>query len=161
MTEDKMMRLSLVAKQIGVGTSTIVQKLSVQGHKVENNPNAKLNFEQLKIVAKEFGANDLLQEASAVAPTPKVAVEDNFVPNKRQDDDYLPLYSRDSSKNQPVAKPAEPIETPKSTEPEKISAKSDVQFKVVGKVELDAKGNVIPPKPAVVEPAVKGNTKTS
>jgi translation initiation factor IF-2 len=158
MTEDKMMRLSLVAKQIGVGTSTIVQKLSVQGHKVENNPNAKLNFEQLKIVAKEFGANDLLQEASAVAPTPKVAVEDNFVPNKRQDDDYLPLYSRDSSKNQPVAKPAEPIETPKSTEPEKISAKSDVQFKVVGKVELDAKGNVIPPKPAVVEPAVKVET---
>jgi hypothetical protein len=61
MTEDKMMRLSLVAKQIGVGTSTIVQKLSVQGHKVENNPNAKLNFEQLKIVAKEFGASDLLQ----------------------------------------------------------------------------------------------------
>ena len=64
MTEDKMMRLSLVAKQIGVGTSTIVQKLSVQGHKVENNPNAKLNFEQLKIVAKEFGASGLLQEST-------------------------------------------------------------------------------------------------
>jgi translation initiation factor IF-2 len=151
MTEDKMMRLSLVAKQIGVGTSTIVQKLSVQGHKVENNPNAKLNFEQLKIVAKEFGANDLLQESSLGSPVPKTVMEDNFVPAKRQDDDYLPLYSRDSFKNQPVAKPAEPIEAPKA-EPEKISAKSDVQFKVVGKVELDAKGNVVPPKPPVVEP---------
>jgi translation initiation factor IF-2 len=150
MTEDKMMRLSLVAKQIGVGTSTIVQKLSVQGHKVENNPNAKLNFEQLKIVAKEFGANDLLQESSSAATAPKAVAEDSFVPTKRQDEDYLPLYSRDSSKAQPVAKPVEPIETPKA-EPEKISSKSEVQFKVVGKVDLDAKGNVIPPKPPVVE----------
>ena len=150
MTEDKMMRLSLVAKQIGVGTSTIVQKLSVQGHKVENNPNARLNFEQLKIVAKEFGANDLLQESSSVAPSAKAAMEDNFLPNKRQDDDYLPLYSRDSNKTQPVAKPAEPIEAPKA-EPEKISSKSDVQFTIVGKVELDAKGNVVLPKPPVAE----------
>jgi signal transduction histidine kinase len=55
------MRLSLVAKQIGVGTSTIVQKLSIHGHRVENNPNAKLNIEQLKIVAKEFGAGYLIR----------------------------------------------------------------------------------------------------
>ena len=92
MTEDKLMRLSLVAKQIGVGTSTIVQKLAVQGHKVENNPNAKLNFEQLKIVAKEFGAGSLLQESAPVQH--KVAEEDVFVPVKRQDEDYIPLYSR-------------------------------------------------------------------
>jgi translation initiation factor IF-2 len=161
MTEDKMMRLSLVAKQIGVGTSTIVQKLSVQGHKVENNPNAKLNFEQLKIVAKEFGANDLLQESSSATSAPKTTVEDNFVPTKRQDDDYLPLYSRDSGKTpQPVAKPAEPIETPKA-EPEKISAKSDVQFKVVGKMDLDAKGNVIPQKSPVVEAKSEPKVETA
>jgi translation initiation factor IF-2 len=153
MTEDKMMRLSLVAKQIGVGIQTIVQKLSVQGHKVENSPNAKLNFEQLKIVAKEFGASDLLSAGSS-AQAPKAMEEDNFVPAKRQDDDYLPLYSRES-KNQPVAKPAEPIQTPKIekvAEPEKIEAKSDVQFKVVGQMELDKKGNVIPVKAPVAEP---------
>lgn len=154
MTEDKMMRLSLVAKQIGVGIQTIVQKLSAQGHKVENSPNAKLNFEQLKIVAKEFGANDLLSGGSSAAQTPKAIEEDNFVPAKRQDDDYLPLYSRES-KNQPVAKPAEPIETlkiEKVAEPEKIEAKSEVQFKVVGQMELDKKGKVIPVKAPVAEP---------
>lgn len=37
MAEDKMMRLSLVAKQINVGISTIVQYLSAKGHKVDNN----------------------------------------------------------------------------------------------------------------------------
>jgi translation initiation factor IF-2 len=147
MAEDKMMRLSLVAKQIGVGTSTIVQKLSVQGHRVENNPNAKLNFEQLKIVAKEFGAEYLLKES---APAAKAAEEEVVVPVKRQDDDYLPLYSREGAKPQPVA--TTPTETPKVEvvpEPEKIVAKADFQLKVIGKVELDAKGNVIPPKPVV------------
>ena len=154
MTEDKMMRLSLVAKQIGVGIQTIVQKLSVQGHKVENSPNAKLNFEQLKIVAKEFSANDLLSGGSSSAQNQKAIEEDNFVPAKTQDDDYMPLYSRES-KNQPVAKLAELIETPKIekvAEPEKIKAKSEVQFKVVGQMELDKKGNVIPVKAPVAKP---------
>ena len=149
MTEDKMMRLSLVAKQIGVGTSTIVQKLSVQGHKVENNPNAKLNFEQLKIVAKEFGASGLLQESTST--TQKVSEEEVFVPVKRQDEDYMPLYSRNTPKTEPVAVVTESPKVEKVVEPEKIEAKAEVLFKVLGKMELDAKGNVIPVRPAVVE----------
>jgi signal transduction histidine kinase len=58
------MRLGLVAKQIGVGTSTIIQKLAVNGQRVENSPNAKLNTEQLKIVAKEFGVSYLIRSYS-------------------------------------------------------------------------------------------------
>ena len=133
MTEDKMMRLSLVAKQIGVGTSTIVQKLSVQGHKVENNPNAKLNFEQLKIVAKEFGAGSLLQESAPIQH--KAAEEDVFVPVKRQDEDYMPLYSRNTPKTEPVAVVTETPKVEKAAEPEKIEAKAEV----------------IPAKPVVAE----------
>ena len=133
MTEDKMMRLSLVAKQIGVGTSTIVQKLSVQGHKVENNPNAKLNFEQLKIVAKEFGASNLLQESAPVQH--KATEEEVFVPVKRQEEDYMPLYSRNTPKTEPVAVVTEAPKVEKAAEPEKVEAKADV----------------IPAKPAVVE----------
>jgi translation initiation factor IF-2 len=148
MTEDKMMRLSLVAKQIGVGTSTIVQKLSVQGHKVENNPNAKLNFEQLKIVAKEFGASGLLQESSPA--NQKASEEEVFVPVKRQDDDYMPLYSRNAPKTESVAVVTEAPSVEKAVEPEKIEVKAEVPFKVVGKMDLDAKGNVIPVKPAAV-----------
>ena len=134
MTEDKMMRLSLVAKQIGVGTSTIVQKLSVQGHKVENNPNAKLNFEQLKIVAKEFGAGSLLQEPAPVQH--RVAEEDVFVPVKRQDEDYMPLYSRNTPKTEPVAVVTEALKVEKVVQqPEKVEAKAEV----------------VPAKPVVVE----------
>ena len=74
MAEEKTMRLSLVAKQINVGTSTILQFLSAKGHKIDNNPNAKLNFEQLTLLAKEYGANHIL-ESSVEAPKPAPAPE--------------------------------------------------------------------------------------
>ena len=160
MTEDKMMRLSLVAKQIGVGTSTIVQKLSVQGHKVENNPNAKLNFEQLKIVAKEFGAGSLLQESAPVQH--KAAEEDVFVPVKRQDEDYMPLYSRNTPKTEPVAVVTETPKVEKTVEPEKVEAKAEVipakpvvveAPKAVEPVKVEEAKSVVVETPKSVEPA--------
>lgn len=86
MEVDKLIRLSLVAKQIGVGTSTIVQKLAVHGYKVENNPNSKLNFEHLNIIAKEFGASFLFDKSI------------NNLSSKIQNDDTSILYSRDIKK---------------------------------------------------------------
>ena len=53
MTEQKEMRLSLAAKKLNVGIVTIVEKLAVKGIRIENNPNAKLNAEQLNILSKE------------------------------------------------------------------------------------------------------------
>jgi len=153
MTEDKMMRLSLVAKQIGVGTSTIVQKLSVQGHKVENNPNAKLNFEQLKIVAKAFGASGLLNESNPA--TQKASEEEVFVPIKRQDEDYMPLYSRNSPKNEPVTLVADTPKTEKVSQLENNKVEADVPLKVKNKIDSDSQATVTPAKsitPAQVTP---------
>ena len=153
MAEDKMMRLSLVAKQINVGTSTIVQYLSAKGHKVENNPNTKLNFEQLKMLAKEYKADALLggdaghSNAQTSTPVQKPADEVAIPVSKK--DDGLPLYFREAAKETPKVEVTPAPE--KAPEPEKIVAKAEVTFKVLGKVEFDAKGNVIPPKPAVVE----------
>ena len=56
------MRLSLAAKKINVGMSTIVVRLSAKGFKVENNPNTKLTHEQLQVLSKEFQAPDLLSQ---------------------------------------------------------------------------------------------------
>lgn len=75
MAEEKTMRLSLVAKQINVGTSTILQFLSAKGHKVDNNPNAKLNFEQLTLLANEFGVKQLLETQEVVKPLVEIVVE--------------------------------------------------------------------------------------
>ncbi|WP_026997848.1 translation initiation factor IF-2 [Flectobacillus major] len=161
MAEDKMMRLSLVAKQINVGISTIVQYLSAKGHKVDNNPNTKLNFEQLKLLAKEYRNDSLLDNMQPATPAPAVqkpVVETTVTTPKKQDDD-MPLYFRGGS-NDASAVTAKAEEKPKEVvapEPEKIVARAEVSFKVLGKIELDAKGMPVPPKPVAVptEPKVE------
>ncbi len=153
MAEDKMMRLSLVAKQINVGISTIVQYLSAKGHKVNNDPNTKLNFEQLKLLAKEYRADNLLESLQAAASAPAKPVEEVATPPKKKDDD-MPLYFRAGTDAPAVTAKAEDKTKEKSSpEPEKIVGKAEVTFKVLGKIELDEKGMPVSPKPVAAIPA--------
>jgi translation initiation factor IF-2 len=137
MAEEKTMRLSLVAKQINVGTSTILQFLSAKGHKIDNNPNAKLNFEQLTMLAKEYGANHIL-ESSVEAPKPAPAPE--------------PVAVAPAPAPEPVVeKPAPVVEAPKAPEApapvvEAPAEDKQVGLKILGKIELDKKGNPVAPK---------------
>ncbi len=155
MAEEKTMRLSLVAKQINIGTSTILQFLSAKGHKVDNNPNAKLNFEQLSLLAAEYGANHLL----ATDEAPKKPVEEIVVPAPVVEKAPEPV-----AVVEPAPEPAK-VEAPKVAEvapaPEE---EKPMGLKVLGKIDLDKKGNPVPPKPApkpepvvekVPEPVVK------
>ena len=70
MTEQKEMRLSLAAKKLNVGLVTIVEKLAGKGIRIENNPNAKLNSEQLNILSKEFNNFSLFEDSAASKPPP-------------------------------------------------------------------------------------------
>ncbi len=143
MAEEKTMRLSLVAKQINVGTSTILQFLSAKGHKIDNNPNAKLNFEQLTLLAKEYGANHIL-ESSVEAPKPAPAPEPVAV---------APAPAPTPVPEPVVEKPAPVAEAPKAPEApapvaEAPAEEKAVGLKVLGKIELDKKGNPVAPKSA-------------
>lgn len=152
------MRLSLVAKQINIGTSTILQFLSAKGHKVDNNPNAKLNFEQLSLLAAEYGANHLL----ATDEAPKKPVEEIVVP--------APVVEKAPEPVAVVEPTPEPVkvEAPKVAEvPPAPEEEKPMGLKVLGKIDLDKKGNPVPPKPApkpepvvekVPEPVVKPET---
>jgi translation initiation factor IF-2 len=139
MAEEKTMRLSLVAKQINVGTSTILQFLSAKGHKIDNNPNAKLNFEQLTMLAKEYGANHIL-ESSVEAPKPAPAPEP------------VAVAPAPAPEPEPVVeKPAPIAEAPKAPEVsapvvEAPAEEKAVGLKILGKIELDKKGNPVAPK---------------
>ncbi len=143
MAEEKTMRLSLVAKQINVGTSTILQFLSAKGHKIDNNPNAKLNFEQLTLLAKEYGANHILEssvEAPKPAPAPEpVAVVAAPAPTP------APAPEPVVEKSSPVA---EAPKTPEAPAPvaEAPAEEKQVGLKILGKIELDKKGNPVAPK---------------
>lgn len=128
MAEDKMMRLSQVARQINVGLNTILQFLAASGHKVDNNPNAKLNFEQLKLIADEFNAHSLIE--SKETPAPSVVFED---PKPKVDED---LFIEEDEEEEEIPEKEKPEEKPNSTG----------GLKVLGRIELDAKGNPVKPK---------------
>ena len=155
MAEEKTMRLSLVAKQINVGTSTILQFLSAKGHKVDNNPNAKLNFELLTLLANEFGANQLLETQEVVKPLEVVAeipvaepiiekVPEPVVEEKKPEPALAPIVEEPVTEIPVVEVPkveAPVVEVPKEEE-------KPIGLKVLGKIELDKKGNPVAPKPA-------------
>ena len=156
MAEEKTMRLSLVAKQINVGTSTILQFLSAKGHKVDNNPNAKLNFEQLTLLANEFGANQLLETQEVVKPVEVVAeipvaepiiekVPEPIVEEKKPEPALAPVVVEAVVEVPPV------VEVPKVEAPiveETKEEEKPIGLKVLGKIELDKKGHQVAPKPA-------------
>ena len=151
MAEEKTMRLSLVAKQINVGTSTILQFLSAQGHKIDNNPNAKLNFEQLTLLAKEYGANHILQ-ASVETPKPAPAAEPVVatpVPVSVPEPKPEPVVEKQAPVAEAPKAPSAPVKVEEVPAEEKSTG-----LKVLGRIELDKKGNPVAPKAAKApEPA--------
>ncbi len=65
MTEGaKILRLSKIAKEFNIGTSTIIEFLSKKGFSVENNPNSKIPAEAYDLLFKEFQSEKTLKEAT-------------------------------------------------------------------------------------------------
>ncbi|MDL2262517.1 translation initiation factor IF-2 [Bacteroidales bacterium OttesenSCG-928-I21] len=61
-SDGKPKRLSIVARELNVATSTIIQFLDEKGYTVENNPNAKIPFEYLDILDERFKDSKSLKE---------------------------------------------------------------------------------------------------
>lgn len=119
MAEEKMMRLSQAAKKLNVGIAKVIEILGSAGHRIDNNPNAKLAYDQLEILAKELDSPDLLGgETSAPAASTE----------SRDKSDSEILYFR---------------EEPKSEEPEIVKIETTIPGpKVLGKIDLNARGEV-------------------
>ena len=129
MSEEKMMRLSQVARKLNVGRSTIIEFLSDKGFEVDSSPNSKINGEQYALLAKEF-ASSASEKEEASHLTIGTKHTDNLVidkgnetppPKKEETDDVL---VRNLPKEEPVTKaepePApEPAPTPEP-EPPKV-----------------------------------------
>jgi translation initiation factor IF-2 len=145
MAEERTMRLNQAARLLNVGVPTVVSHLTAKGFKVDNNPNTKLNAEQLDFLAKDFKSDAFLE-----SPAPKKPVEATPQVAKKQDDD-LPTWFRGSS-----SEPAAQVEVEKiiekpanQPEPEVIRASAQVSgLKIIDKIDLNA------PRIAVVQPVV-------
>ncbi|MBI3141274.1 MAG: translation initiation factor IF-2 [Bacteroidetes bacterium] len=62
MTEGKAIRLSKVAKELNVGVSTIIDFLATKGHTIANNPNAKIEDDQYKLLLDKYQPDILTKQ---------------------------------------------------------------------------------------------------
>ncbi|PTX14602.1 translation initiation factor 2 (bIF-2) [Pontibacter mucosus] len=146
MAEEKTRRLKQVATTLNIGTSTIVDYLSAKGFEVENKPTTKITAEQFSMLAKEFAAS--MQD--------KLEAEEIHIGKKPQTNQVIesePVHEpkKASEPEQEIliknAKLPEAPAAPKKEEPAAEPASKLPGIKVLGKIDLDAKGRPIPKQP--------------
>ncbi|KAB2871094.1 MAG: translation initiation factor IF-2 [Bacteroidales bacterium] len=136
MTNDKLIRLSKLAREFNVGVSTLVEFLHKKGHNVPNDPNAKVDQDLLGILSKEFGAEvNLKKESQKVSlkglRDKKESISIDDVEKDVEDDSDF-----DSSDDEVIIKTTT-IEHSKSLEKED-SERPKIDLKLKGKIDLDA-----------------------
>jgi len=163
MAEEKMMRLSQVARKLNVGTSTIIDHLSAKGYDIENNPNAKITVDMYAVLSKEYESSAQVKKEAESLTIGKKHMGDvvidadqmNAAPEHEEEDEIRII---NSNPVETVAQeiPATPVveEAPK-TEP--VASQEEVKnnvtlqgLKVLGKIDLTPadKDSKKSPKPA-------------
>jgi len=148
MSEEKMMRLSLAARKLNVGLSTITDFLGKKGYEVDSKPNSKISEEQFGMLAKEFASSaQEKEEASSLSIGKKhnsnVVVDSDLDSDDNDDEEKVLIKNAGEGKeksHQPEQKPAAQPES-KKEEPKENVYKSDSPKlsgpKVLGKIDLD------------------------
>ncbi len=135
------MRLSLAARKLNVGKDTVVEHLLAKGEDVDNNPNTKLTFKQLEILAKDFDLPELTTgDDKPVASNPA----SDTTANTSATDEIL--YFRDTTPK--VAETKKPVEeAPK--DPDRVVFENKLSGPtILGKIDLNKKPTVPTPAPA-------------
>ena len=152
MSEQKVMRLSQVARKLNVGRDTIVEFLADSGIEIDRNPNAKITPDQYTILAKEF-ASSLLDKEEAEAMNIGGVHHEDLVINKEQeqpvaktkeeDEILITNLSAKTIEEEPAVEAPEATETkqePKPEQPkEEIESPKLKGLKVVDKIDLEPK----------------------
>src|SRR5687767_9441505 len=126
-------RLVKVAKELNVGTDSIVEYLSKKGFSVEAKPTSIISDEMHNLLLQEFSSSMAIKEQAnsmIIGTRPAKAAE---IP--------VPPVAEPPKKEIPVIKPAE-----KTVKKAEISEEDKPKVKVVGKIDLT---------PKTVEPKVK------
>jgi translation initiation factor IF-2 len=148
MAEDKMMRLSQVARILNVGITTIVDHLSAKGYKVESNPNTKINADQIEFLAKDFKSDDLKSSLSYKPAQAEAPVEIKEEKVKSDVDGILYFRNTPKVEEKPV------VEEPAPSEQAALENRLP-GIKVVGRIDLDARKPAPSSPPAPAEPKME------
>jgi len=146
MSENKVQRLSKVAKELNVSISTITEFLKGKGHKIENNPMAKITDDVYLLLSKEYqsekAAKEEAKQVTSVARDKKesISLDENAKKpeaKKKEEEEDIIIKNVPTSASEEKAKPSKKTAVVKD-EPEKEKIKSDVKLTVVSKIDLDA-----------------------
>lgn len=155
-SEAKPKRLSIVARELNVGTSTIVQFLEDKGFDIGNNPNAKIPVECLDLLDEEFKDSKTLKEKAIInTEKAKETKISNITEEKAKVKEKTEVEETPKVDATPETKPQEKpvvieqevpkVEAHKEEKPEadaKVEVESEVEVKEEPKVET---------KPEIVE----------
>ncbi len=148
-------RLIKIAKELNVGTSTIVEFLSSKGFEVPNRPTSKVSDEMYGALVKEFSSSMAVKEKAnalvighrpeeekpvlkAEIPVIKTVVEKPVVVAPTPEAKVEPIVPpAPTEKPKEVVTPAATITPVKAPTPVTIKAEGP-KLKVMGKIDLDA-----------------------
>jgi translation initiation factor IF-2 len=156
MSEDKSIKLFKAAKELNIGTGTIVDFLGSKGYKVEKHPNAILDGDMYNTLLKEFAVDKIIKEEAKQISIGKIRKEEHgHIPEKQNE----PRRSRDFENEEILIKNtghfSSLVEKPKQ-DPLKVEDRNDVTLrgvKVIGKIDLNDLGAQHPHVETKEEPA--------
>ncbi|MEZ5001650.1 MAG: translation initiation factor IF-2 [Chitinophagales bacterium] len=160
MTEAKSKRLVSVAKELNVGTASIVEHLKKNGFDIDNKPTTKLTEEMYHLLLKDFQQEIVIKQRAEEINIGKVRKEreEEVVETRKVKFDGPKVVGKvDLGKEKKVEeKVAEPkVEQPKKEEEELTIERPKVGLKVVGKIEEPVKKKAPEPTEEKAEEVVK------
>lgn len=149
MSENKTLRLSKVAKELNVSTSTITDFLKTKGTTINNSPMEKISDEVYGLLLKEFQSEKAAKEEAVKKANvtrekkESVTMEEEVLkkePSKVKEEEAEIIIKNVQAVEEKPAKKSTAKAKKEDKEEEVIKAKSesDVKVKVVDKIDLDA-----------------------
>ncbi len=139
-------RLVKVAKELNVGTDSIVEYLSKKGFSIDAKPTSMITEDMHNLLLQEFGSNMAIKEQAnnmVIGTRPAKAAEV-----------VAPVMPEPPKKEAPIIRAPEPPPVKKA----EVEERDKPKVKVVGKIDLTPKAPevkpVVPEEPEVVIPPV-------
>ena len=143
MSEDKSINLIKAAKELNIGTGTIVDFLASKGYKIEKQPMAKLNGDMYSALLKEFAFDKSIKEEAKQINIGKIRKDEpgqaekpaEFRRSRDFENEEILIKNAGNYAPHYAEKPKAPEPEPKKVE--ETSAETLPGVKIVGKIDLD------------------------
>lgn len=130
-------RLSKVAKEFNISLERVVEFLAEKGHKVEQNPNAKISDEMISLLSKKFHSDKDLRVASQEVSQEQRREKEAIRQEREKEKHEKEKLEKEKQEKERLLEE----EKRKKEEQEIIKAKAEktISIKAVGQIDLDKK----------------------